>query len=543
MTTLRYGHVVARALKAEGITHIFTLSGQHILPIYEGCVDEGISVIDCRHEQSAAFAAEAWSKITGKTGVCLATAGPGVANTVTAVANAFRTSTPMVIIGGSTSSIDQNIGAAQELNHVEYMTPITKSAQRVLSADQIPNYIKSAFEQARRKSGPSYIDIPMDICWQEVIGSEIVLPMSSNTVETRLNNLDLSMIQEAVRLLKYAERPVIVAGSGVWWSQATGELERLVERASFPVYLISLARGSISPDNQLLFSLNRNGALGKADVILVIGTPLDFRLNYGKPPVFSNDAKVIIIDSLLDRVPYGRQEYLFISGDIKTILQYITDGISRSSSQNKQWIQYLRNEEIALLKEKEVFATSDAIPIHPLRFCHEIKNFIGPDTTIIADGGDIVRFASHVVQAYSPGHWFDPGPMGTLGIGGGYALAAKLLRPNERVLMISGDGAFGLSCMEFDTMVRYGINAVSIIGNDSAWGQVRHIQRASFDREIATNLRPVTRYDLLVENLGGYGELVETPSEIRPALERAFGSGKPACVNVIIDRNVSYSKF
>lgn len=307
--------------------------------------------------------------------------------------------------------------------------------------------------------------------------------------------------------------------------------------------MISLARGTISPEHTLYFSRNRDIALGNADVILVVGTPLDFRLGYGKPPAFNAEASVIRIMSKLEDTGRNRQGGIVIAGDIKTILEQISLGMPSSGANKMSWVGYLREKENALIERDRLFITSDTIPIHPLRLCYEIKKAIDSNTTIIADGGDIVRFASHVIQANYPAHWLDPGPMGTLGVGGGYALAAKLLRPDEQVLIINGDGTFGLSCMEFDTMTRHKLNVVSVIGNDSAWSQVRHIQLGAFKSEIATKLGPLTRYDKLVESLGGHGELVQAASDIRPALERAFASGKPACVNVITDGTVSYAKY
>lgn len=541
MASIDGGHLVARALKQEGVRYIFTISGFHIMPIYEGCMDEGITIIDCRHEQAAAFAAEGWAKVTGQPGVCVATGGPGVPNTVTPVANALKNSSPLIVIGGGDPVAEVDMGPPQELSHIEYMRPITKWARRVVETRRIAEYVSVAFRQAiGPKPGPVFLEIPSDICQGEVDDADVILPTQYRT-QARAHG-DPALVREAARLLLQAQRPIVVAGSSVWWSQAAQELRGLVERAGTSTYLTSLARGSIPPDHTLLFSLSRRFAVSQADVVALIGAPLDFRLGYGRPPAFSPETKVIQIDFEAVDIGKNRPVEVGISGDVGAVLKQISEEMPAPSAKPSKWVQQLREQEDAARQRDEPFLNSDAVPIHPLRLCREIRDFLGPNATVIGDGGDIVSFAARVLQVHYPGHWLDPGPMGTLGIGTGYAMAAKLARPGEQVLIVSGDGSFGLSAMEFHTMARHGIQVVSVIGNDGSWGQVKQGQLEHYGRALGVQLGQTARYERVVESLGGHGEYVERPQDIRPALERAFASGRPACINVITDPTVAYAR-
>lgn len=541
MSGIDGGHLVAKALKSEGVEYIFTLSGAHIMAIYEGCVDEGIKIIDARHEQAAAFAAEGWAKVTGRPGVCVATAGPGVPNTVTAVANAFKGSSPMIVIGGGDRLAEVELGPLQELSHVEYMQPITKWAKRVLETKRIPEYLGTAFRQAiGPKPGPVFLEIPWDVAEGQVDEADVLFPTRYRT-QARAQG-DPVLIREAATLLTTSKRPLVIAGSSVWWSQAANELRGFVESVGAPLFLNAMGRGSIPPHHPLFFSLSRRFALSQADVVVVIGTPLDFRLGYGRPPAFSEQAKVIQIDFEAIDIGKNRPIDVGISGDVKAILGQITQEIECRPEQESQWVRELRQRESSMRKEDEPSLNSNAVPIHPLRLCREIRDFLNPDATVIGDGGDIVSFAARVLNIYHPGHWLDPGPMGCLGAGTGYAMAAKLARPQEQVLIVNGDGSFGLNGMEFDTMVRHHIPVVSVIGNDGWWGQVKHAHIAHYGRALGVELGRGARYDKMVESLGGHGEYVERPEDIRPALERAFASGQPACVNVITDPTVAYAR-
>ena len=541
MSQIDGGHLVAKALKKEGVEYIFSLSGAHIRTIYDGCVDEGIEIIDVRHEQAAAFAAEGWAKVTGRPGVCVVTGGPGVPNTVTAVANALRGASPMIVIGGGDPVSEMEMGHPQQLSHIEYMQPITKWARRVLETRRIPEYLSMAFREAiGPKPGPAFLEVPRDVAEGTVDEADVLFPTKYRTVARPVG--DPVLVREAAILLSTAQRPVVMAGSSVWWSQAAKELREFVESVGAPLFLNAMGRGSIPPDHPLLFSLARRFALSQADVVAVIGTPIDFRLGYGRPPTFSEEAKVIHIDFEATDIGKNRPIEVGITGDVRAVLGQISQEIQGRPGQESEWVRELREGESSIRKEDEPALNSNAIPIHPLRLCREIRDFLDRDATVIGDGGDIVSFAARVLNIYYPGHWLDPGPMGCLGVGTGYAMAAKLARPQEQVLIVSGDGSFGLNGMEFDTMARHDIPVVSVISNDGAWGQEKHGHIAQYGRAVGAELRQGTRYDRMVESLGGHGEYVERPEDIRPALERAFASGKPACVNVLTDPTVAYAR-
>ncbi len=541
MAQIDGGHLVARMLAQEGVKYIFTLCGGHISPIYEGCADEGIGVIDVRHEQAAAHAAEGWAKVTGQPGVAVVTAGPGVTDTVTAVANAFQAPSPMILIGGRSPLAQWEMGALQEIDHVEFLKPITRWARAVLETRRIPEYLSIAFRHAcAPKPGPAFLEIPMDVLNGSVEESQVVFPNKYRT-EARPQG-DPDLVEKAAELLLAAQRPVAIGGGSIWRCQASGELRQFIEMANVPVFLNGMGRGSVPPDHPLFFSYCRNFALGQADVVLISGAPFDFRLGYGRPPAFHPDARVIQIE--LDATDIGRNRAVEVGivGDVKHVLRQLTQEYSRRAPMRKEpaWVERLKQAEARIQQAEEPYLNSDAVPIHPLRLCKEVRNFLDRDATVIGDGGEIVQFASRVLAAYYPGHWLDPGQLGCLGVGTGFAMAAKLARPDKQVLIMNGDGSFGLNAMEFDTMVRHCLPVVSVIGNDGAWGQMKHGYLARYGRCVGVELAPGTRYDKMVGALGGYGEFVERPEDIRPALERAFASERPACVNVITDPDVSY---
>ncbi len=349
------------------------------------------------------------------------------------------------------------------------------------------------------------------------------------------------MVEKAAALLDAAERPVIMAGTAVWWCDAAEPLRQLAERISAPVYLNGAGRGCLPPTHPLFFSASRRKALEGADTILAIGTRMDFRLNHGQPPLIPAEAKVIWFDLAAEDIGINRGAAVGLAGDVGLSMSQVAAATKQKPAEG-EWLAYIREQENAAMERDTKLMSSDAVPIHPMRFCREIRDFIDEDTTVVGDGGDIVSYAGRVVNVCKPGYWLDPGPMGCLGTGTGFAMAAQIARPGQKVLIIHGDGAFGLNGMEFESMVRQKLPVVSIIGNDGAWGQIKHPQKAIIGHATAAELTPGIRYDKMVEALGGYGELVERPEDIRPALERAFASGLPACVNVLIDPEKPYSR-
>ncbi len=542
MGMLHGGWLVAKVLKREGVEVVFTLSGGHIAGIYDGCVREGIRVVDFRHEQAAVHAAEGWAKCTRTPGVALLTAGPGVTDGVTGVANAYLAGSPVLVIGGAAPLGLWDRGALQEMNQIDLLRPITKWARTVHETGRLGEYTAAAFRQMLSgKPGPVFLEMPMDVL--NNFADTDTLFDAGDPAHYRYTGRtapDPDMVARAAALLERAQKPVIMAGTAVWWCDAAEPLRALAERLNAPVYLNGAGRGCLPPSHPLFFSASRRKALEGADTILAIGTRMDFRLNHGQPPLIPAEASLIWFDLAAEDVGVNRGASAALVGDVGLSMQQL----ARASKQLpvSDWLAYIRGEETRAQERDEALMASNAMPIHPMRLCGEIRNFIDENTTVVGDGGDIVSYGGRVINVYRPGYWLDPGPMGCLGTGTGFAMAAQLARPGEKVLILHGDGAFGLNGMEFESMARQKLPIVSIIGNDGAWGQIKHPQRMMVGHATAAELSPGIRYDKMVEALGGYGELVERPEDIRPALDRAFASGLPACVNVLMDPEKPYSR-
>lgn len=536
MARIDGGDLVARTLKAEGIDAIFTLSGSHIQNIYDGCLDEGIRVIDTRHEQTAAHAADGWGRINRKPGVAVVTSGPGVTDAVTGVATAFQTGSPMVLIGGRAPLNTDGMGNLQEMEQVALLKPITKWAGTVYETKRIPDAITTAFRQAMSgRYGPVFLEIPSDVLFGWVEEDEVVMP-EHYRVEQRVQADPIAGRQAAAALAR-AERPVIMAGSAIYWSEAWDALRDLAEAVQAPTYLNALGRGCLPPDHPLFFNRSRKAALAQADVILTLGAPLDFRLGYGRG--FNPQATLIQAD--IDGSALGRNRGADIGliGDARAILEQLRGALDARPRGMGAWLEGLRQQEEQAARAREPLLRSDAVPIHPLRLCAEIAQFVDEHTLVVGDGGDIVANAAGVLPISRPGQWFDPGPLGTLGAGPGFCLAASVSRPGQRVLQVMGDGSFGLNGFDLDTFVRFGFPVVTVVGNDRQWGQIVVNQRKMYgpERLVGTLLGPNVRYDRVVQAMGGHGEFVTEPDQIRPAIERAFASGKPACVDVVMDPN------
>lgn len=528
------GDLVVKALVAEGVDVIFTLSGGHVQAIYDACLDEGVRVIDTRHEQAAGHAAEGWSRATRRCGVAVVTAGPGVTDCVTAIANAYQNRSPVLFIGGRSPLGQFEMGALQELDQVDLVRSITVWARTVYETQRIPEYISTAFRHALSgRRGPAFLEIPSDVLFRKVEEGEVRFPASYRP-QGRVY-ADPQVVRRTAQLLAKAERPVVMAGSEVYWSDAAEPLRQLVERLQAPVYLNAMGRGSVRQDHPLFFARTRRQALAEADAILIVGTPLDFRLGYGRR--FNREAKVVQIDSDPTEIGRNRDVEVGIEADAGAALEQLLAELGDGRADRGGWLRRLREAEEKVWAARQEFLRSDAVPIHPLRLCQELAAFVDEETIVVGDGGDIVGLASQVLPINCPGQWYDPGPMGTLGVGTGFCMAIKAVHPEKRVLMVNGDGTFGLNGFEFDTFVRHGLPVVAVVGNDRQWGQIAvgQVQMYGRDRVVATVLGDNARYDRVVEALGGHGELVVAPGQIRSAIERAFASGKPACVNVITD--------
>ncbi|HLK12209.1 MAG TPA: thiamine pyrophosphate-binding protein [Candidatus Binatia bacterium] len=534
------GRIVARALKQEGVRYLFTLCGGHVMSIYDGCLDEGVGVIDVRHEQSAAHAADGWARVTGEPGVAVVTAGPGLTDAVTGVATAWRANIPMIVIGGQAPRLFQDMGGLQDMDHVSLMRPITKWAVSVPSARRLGEYVANAFRVATTNvPGPVFLEMPLDLLFDQVEERDVVVPERSRTAAGV--GPDPAYVERAFELLRGAQRPVCLVGSQLFWSRRREAYPEFVRAFDLPVYVNGQARGSLDPDDPHWFLQTRKDALKRADVVLIFGTPLDFRLGYGRSSHINAEAKLIHVD--LDGRELGKNRGcdVGIIGDTGLVMEALT-ACARAARYvpelSRAWLGELRAQERAKWEALRPQLAADDVPINPLRVCAEVDRFVGDKTILIGDGGDFVGSAANVLRPRGFGHWLDAGPLGTLGAGPGYAMAAKLASPGSDVIVMYGDGAFGLNMMEFEACIRQKINIVGVIGNDAAWMQILRGQEQMYgpDRTPACKLAH-SRYDLMIEALGGHGEWVERPEQLRPALERALGAGKPAVVNVKIGRS------
>lgn len=541
MAEIDGGHLFAKALKQEGVEYVFTLNGGHIYNLYEGCADEGIKLIDFRHEQVAAHAAEGWAKVTGKPGVAIVTAGPGVTDAVTGVANAFQAPSPMILVGGNAGIFDHLRGGLQDFDSATFLKPISKFSEQVKRVERIPEYVANAFRAATSGvPGPAYLEIPIDIVNGVVDEDKVRYPQRYRT-EARAYG-DPEYIQKAADILKNAERPMVLAGSDVWWCNAAEELREFVERIEAPVFLNAMGRGSIHSSHPHLGSLGRRYGLVKSDAVILIGTPIDFRLSYGEPRLFPQDPKLIEIMMDPTKIGLNRDVDAGIVGDTKAVLSQLMEALSGSGyqSKGKSWVEEVMAEDRSLKAADEELLNSNASPIHPMRLCKELRDVLDEDATVIGDGGDIVTFAARVLKINKPGHWLDPGQFGCLGAGSGFAAAAQLARPGKQVCIVYGDGGFGLTGFDVESYVRFNLPIVSVVGNNGAWNQTTQGVKRRGGRALATYLSQDTDYAKIMEGMGGHAERVTEPDAIRPALERAFASGKPALLDVVTDPDASY---
>ena len=536
MGSLTGGQLVARMLKKEGVRHVFTLSGLHVAPIYAGLVEEGIQVIDTRHEQAAAHAADAYARITRGIGVAVVTAGPGVTDALTGVANAMSAASPMLLLGGAAPIFNQSRGSLQEIEQVDLFHRIAKWSDRVPTPELVPSYLAKAFRVALSgRPGPVFLELAWDVLSNGVDESAVTL---QDAYRTRAGMApDQKLVDQAVGLLSKAERPAIIAGSSIWWDGAWEALAAFCERAQIPVYLNGAGRGCLPGGHRMFFQHTRKDALGGADVVLVIGTPFDFRLNYGAEPTFGATSKIVQIDVDPTEIGRNRAVDVGIIADSRSALQAL--GRAAPAQQREAFLAGLREKEKKKQADLDEWCKSDAVPIHHYRLAREmsqVANGAGRDPVWVADGGNWVAMAAKVIELQKPGRWLDPGPLGCLGVGAPFALAAKSLNPERQVWIVQGDGSFGLNGFDYDTALRFKLPMVCVVGNDAAWGQIRipQVQMFGEEKSPATLLAP-TRYDKVVEALGGHGEHVTEPKQIRPALERALASGTVACVNVMLD--------
>jgi acetolactate synthase-1/2/3 large subunit len=529
------GELVAQVLVRAGVRHLFTLCGGHILPIYDACLRHDIAVVDTRHEQAAAHAADAYARLTRGLGVAAVVPGPGVTDAVTGVANAFAAHSPLLLIGGASPLALKGMGALQEMEQLALFRPITKGVWTVPGTRRIPEVLATAIRTALSgRPGPVFVEIAVDVLMGTADASEAPSPDIAPAARPAPPAAD---VERLVELLAAATRPALVAGSGVYWDGAWDALAAFAERAGVPVFANGMGRGCLPHGHPWALQLARGLALREADLVVVLGTPLDFRLGYGQAPVIAEGARLVMVDA--DGGEFGRNRPVDvgIAADLRLTLDALTTAVPAGGPRRTEaWARRLREKEDAEQARQAALAASDSRPISHYRLAAELAAVMDSRTCLVADGGDVVTCASKIVPLSRHAQWLDPGPLGVLGVGPPFALAAKLLHPEWRVLLLSGDGAFGLNGMELETAVRFGLPMVCVVGNDGGWGMIRSIQESFYGRErlVGTSL-PLTRYDRLVEALGGVGETIEDPARLRPALERALASDRVACLNVILD--------
>jgi acetolactate synthase I/II/III large subunit len=526
------GELAVAALRGFGVDIMFTLNGGHVWPLYDGARTHGVRIVDTRHEQTATWAAEAWAKLTRGPGLAVLTAGPGVTNGMSAITSARFNGSPLVVLGGRAPLARWGSGSLQELDHVPIVAPVTKSASTVSNpADAAKVVHEAVLTAVTPHRGPVFVDVPMDVLFAT---AEVDLPAPASPPRLEPDPDEMS---RAAALIAGAARPAIIAGSDVYWAGAWEALAAAVEHLRVPCFANGMGRGCLPADHPLAFNRTRSLLKTEADVVVVIGTPLDFRLGFGR---FGEARVVHITDS-----PDGRALHAATaaapSGDLDSALRGLA-AWTGGRADHEPWIARLRDAERAITVGERPLLDAATDPIKPSRVFGELARRLERDAVVICDGGDFASYAGKYLDVYTPGTWLDTGPYGCLGNGPGYAIAARLARPSSQVVAILGDGAAGFSLMDVDTMVRHGLPAVLVVGNNGIWGLEKHPMRAIYGWDVACDLQPECRYDKVVEALGGAGELVTDPSEIGPALDRAFASGVPYLLNVVTDPADAYPR-
>lgn len=527
MAKIHGGQVIARALKSLGTDTLFTLTGGHILAILDGCVQEGIRVVDVRHEQTAGHAAEAYTRLTGRLGVAAVTAGPGVTDSITAVATAHAAGTPMLLLGGRHLLRQEMMGGLQEMDHPPLFEGITRWAGTAWETHRLGEYVMTAARHAfTGRGGPVFLDIPMDVQLDMVDEDAATIPPPPRS---RTGGVDQATLDRILEAIEAAARPVVFAGAGS--PTGSNRLTELAELLQAPTFVNGRARGSLPHGHPYLGNHARSSAFAGADLVLALGVDWDFRTGYGQK--VEAGAVVIQIDADESKIGWNRPATVGAVADPMIVVDQLVGCGARIARRTVPvFTTRIMEEEAARQAALEEEAGDDASPVAPQRLAREIAAFFGPDAIVAVDGGDIVSNTARWLQTSRPGRVLDPGPFGSLGTGPGYAIAAKVVEPDARVGIVFGDGGFGFHGMEYDTMVRLGLPVIGVIGNDGVWSNIKTVHRMFYpDRLVATDLG-VRPYHAMVEGLGGHGEFVDSPAAIRPALERAEASGKPALVNV-----------
>src|SRR5919106_1239419 len=536
-------HLIGKALQLEGVRNIFTIAGDHILPVLDVMADMQFRFIDTRHEQAAVHMADAWGRLTGQPGVSMYTT-PGFANALPGLAHALHSESPVISISGSADLSELGRGAMQEIDQISAAQPFTKGSWMVHDARRIPDFIARALRTAYAgRRGPVHLTIPMDVQEQEVSEAEVTFFQPTEYRAEERTFASPKLIQQAVELLHQAQRPFVIAGGPTSYARSGEVLQRFIELTQLPLFTEDVARGLVSDDHPLCFGFFERGLnraarlLREADVVVLLGRKQDYSIGYTQPPVIPANACIIQIDPSPAEIGRNRGVAVGIVGDIEAVVEQMTQEAKTKTWKSLPWVKQLHAEQEAHGAWLDGLAKPEQ-PMHAMYVHKTLGNMLRPEDCLVFDGGDFCHFGRAYLPSRQPRRWWYVPTLGMLGSALPTAIAAKLAYPDSRVVMLTGDGAFGFNAMELDTAVRHNLPVVAILGNDSAWGIDRQIQLGLYGRPVATDLLP-SRYEMVAQGLGGHGEYVERPEDLAPALERAFASGKPALVNVAVQRAIS----
>lgn len=524
------GELALATARAYGVEELFTLSGGHVFPLYDAARAAGVPVYDVRHEQSAVFAAEAVAKLRRRPGLAVLTAGPGITNGISGLATADANGAPVLVLGGRAPAFRWGAGSLQEFDPVPLVSPVTRFAATADATDRIPEVVAAALRAALTPHrGPAFVDVPLEVLYSTV---RAAVP---EPVPPAVPEPDPEQVSRAAALLSGAQRPVIIAGSDVYTGDAVASVRELAEACQVPVFTNGMGRGTLPPEHSLAFRRCRRAALSGADLVIAIGTPLDFRLSFGD---FGAAEVIHVVDAPSQRATHLEVAAALI-GDLRLSLLALAD-VGRAP--NPEWVSTLRAAETTAAEAQAEEMAADTEPIRPARVYGELRKLLDRDAVTIGDGGDFVSYAGRYLEPATPGTWLDPGPFGCLGTGLGYAMGARLTYPDRQVCLLLGDGAAGFSLMDVESLVRQRLPVVMVVGNNGVWGLEKHPMRAMYGYDLAADLQPGLRYDEVVRALGGAGETVAKPADIAPALRRGFDSGVPYLVNVLTDPADAYPR-
>jgi len=541
--TLTGSHLIGETLKAAGVSTVFTLAGDHNLPLLDALADMDFRIIDTRHEAAAVHMADGWARVTGEPGVVTYTT-PGFANGIPGLSSAMYSEAPLLSISGSAPLGELGQGAMQEIDQIGMAKPVTKSAAMVTDGRRIPDMIAEALRLAYSgRRGPVHLTVPIDIQEHEVTKGDVAVPQSREYRPDTMTAPTDEQIKQVVALLKSAERPIIIAGSAASYSGIGDTLQRLIETTRIPLMTESSARGLVSDEHPYSAGFYDNGLnraarkLREADVILLLGMKQDIIIGYTRPPTVSPEAKILQVDPSPGEIGRNREVAVGITGDVDDVAARMTDEAARHTWRDHPWLNELRGARAEQVAEMEALA-EPGVPIHALHVHKTLLSHIDEDDFLVFDGGDFCHWGRAYLPARTPRTWSYFSGLGMLGTAISTAMAAKLAHPERRAIVISGDGAFGFNALEYDTAVRHGIAITTVLGNDASWGIDRQIQLQVYGKPVATDLLPI-RYDRLVESLGGKGLYVQDPADLPNALDRALDCGRPSLVNIEVQRAIS----